>query len=318
MRTLACSLILVAACGGGDAASRPSPDAAPLAIATYDQDVVDPARGREIGVRVVYPIGTTGEHAVVLISHGGFGAANGEVLFAHIGDELASAGFVAIQLGHRMSATSEQNRLDRPADVSFVIDALASGALALPSGFGGTLNTTRVGHTGHSAGAYTSHAVAGGAYPYGTFGDPRIAAIAPISPQGVGDEFEAYDNGPGDSTWTPVTQPVLVLLGGDELDTNGAGVFIEDGWRLRPFQRYPDVSDRLQVIVAGQGHVDMAAQGDDDVKAFVARNVRAFFDVYLRDGGDACAIGTIAPPAAGISSFERRPARSGSRLGGCP
>lgn len=295
-----------------------TPDTGRLSFATFDRDLMDAARGREVGARIVYPLGTTGPHLVVLVSHGGFGAQNGETLFAHLGEELASAGFVAVQIGHRRSTTNDANRIDRPADVSFLIDALADETLALPSDFGGSLDTTRVGHTGHSAGAFTSHAVAGAAYPYGTFRDARVAAIAPISPQGVGDEFEAFDRGPEDSTWTPVAVPVFVLIGGDELDTNGVGIFVERDWRLRPFSRYPDAADRFQVILTGQDHLDMGAQGPPDVKAFIAENVRAFFDVYLRGGGGACTIGTLDPPAPGITELARRRAASGSRLEGCP
>lgn len=294
------------------------PDAGPLPFATFDQDLTDMVRSREVGARIVYPLGTTGPHSVVLISHGGFGAQNGETLFGHIGEELASAGFVAVQVGHRPSVNNDEHRVDRPRDVSFLVDALAAGRLALPSDFGGIVDTTRVGHTGHSGGAYTAHAVAGAAYPYGTFRDPRIAAIAPISPQGVGDEFEAFDRGPTDSTWSSVELPSLILLGGEELDTNGAGVFVETNWRLRPFMRYPDVADRFQVIITGQEHIDMGARGEADVKGFIARNIRAFFDRYLRGRGDACSIGTIAPPAAGITSFERRQAASGSQVVACP
>ncbi len=291
-----------------------------LPTAVFDHDLVDPARGREVGAQIVYPLGTVGPHPLVLVSHGGLGAANGEVLFAHIGQTLAAAGYVVVQVGHRTSATLAQHILDRPADVSFLIDAIESGTLALPADFGGMIDTTRVGHTGHSAGAYTSQAVAGASYPYGSFGDPRVAAIAPISPQGVGDFFQAFDNGGTDNTWNTVTQPVFVLLGGSELDDNGMGTFIETGWRLRPFQRYPDASDRFQVILTGQEHLDMGGQGPADVKAYIAQNVRAFFDHYLRGRGNACAIGTLVPPASGIDSLEHKPAAAGSSISvpSCP
>jgi dienelactone hydrolase len=289
-----------------------------LPFAVLDQDLIDPSRGREVGARVHYPLTTIGPHPLVLISHGGLGADNGEIVLGHLADAFAAAGYVAVQVGHRASATIEQHRLDRPADVSFLIDALASGALTLPSDFGGTIDTQRVGLTGHSAGAYTTHAAAGASYPYGDLSDPRVAAVVPISPQGVGDVFEAYDDGAGDSTWSTMRLPVLVLLGADEIDVNGLGVFVETDWRLRPFLRYPETSDRLQVILTGQDHLAMGGQGADDVRTFIAQNARAFFDRYLRGRGEACAIGTLLPPATGVDTLARRAAVGGSALAACP
>lgn len=285
--------------------------------ATLDRDVFDPRRRRDIGVRVSYPLGTVGLHSLVFISHGGLGADNGETLFEHLARELASSGMVAIQLGHRRSESTATHRLDRPLDVSFVLTALSTGDFELPDDFGGVVDTARVGHVGHSAGAYTSHALAGAEYPFQPSHDPRIVAIAPISPQGVGDEFEAFDRGPGENTWATVRAPVFVLLGSEELDTNGLGTFIEVGWRLRPFDRYPDASDRLQVIVRGQDHLGMGSRGAAEVKTFIARNVRAFFDLYLRGRGEPCAVGTLALPPTGIERLERRPAKEASRIAAC-
>jgi len=290
----------------------------PFEVAFFDADEVDPERQREVGARIFYPVERPGFHHVVAVSHGGLGADNAEVLFDHLGVGLASQGFVVVLVGHRRSADRDQHRRDRPRDVTFLLDRLEADAIPFPAGFGGTIQLDRVGMTGHSAGAFTTQALAGAAYPYPTATDPRIAAIAPISVQGVGDFFEAFDRGPNDSTWQSVTVPVFVLLGSEELSTNGFGRFIETDWRLQAFSRYPDSVDRIQVIIEGQDHLQMGAMGSEDVETYIARNIAAFFDVYLRDGStNPCDVGRLQPPEPGVAELRRKPADSSSRLTGC-
>ncbi len=210
-------------------------------IATSAVELNDSSRnGREVGARVFAPVGVRGVRKLVLISHGGLGtnpsSAGVELTnFTHIAEPLARAGMVAVVVGHRSSGTLDQHRLDRPRDVSFLIDQIEQGRLTLPAGFVGSIDTRNVGHAGHSAGAYTSMALGGGRYPYGQFRDPRVAAIAPISPQGVGEEFLAFDNGGDDHTWANIPVPVALMIGRDEIDFSGTGAFISSGWRLQPF-----------------------------------------------------------------------------------
>lgn len=290
----------------------------PLEVAFFDADQVDPQRQREVGARIFYPLNSPGPHRVVAVSHGGLGANNAEVLFDHLGLGLGSQGFVVMLVGHRRSTNRDQHRQDRPEDVVFLLDRLEADLIPFPTDFVGTIEVDRVGMTGHSAGAFTTQALAGAAYPYPTSTDSRIAAIAPISVQGVGDLFEAFDRGPNDSTWQSVTVPVFVLLGSEELSTNGLGDFVETDWRLQAFPRYPDSVDRIQVIIEGQDHLQMGSMGSEDVETYIARNMAAFFDVYLRNGPTPpCDVGTIQPPDAGIAKLHRRTAESSSRLADC-
>lgn len=285
---------------------------------------------RALGLRIHYPKGTTGEHKLVFVSHGGFGAANGEALFDHLGVHYASIGLVAVQLGHRptpgcsLAAPSNpgcyDHYRDRADDVSQAIDAMAAGTVVLPD-FAGTLDTSSVAHIGHSAGAFTSLAVAGARYPThdtdpaNPYRDPRVKVHGAISPQGVGDFFEADEQ-----TWAAIEVPSLVFLGGDELDVNGAGTFIEANWRLVPWTKgyWTSTDDRILLIVPGQEHAEMAAKGSDEVKSFIAQSSGRYFDYYLRGRGDLCSVGKLAVPA-GLTietSYKRKP--SGSALAGCP
>lgn len=274
-------------------------------VAIEDGEFIEDARNRRIPYRTYAPVGISGEVPVVLVSHGGRG---GELVYrsgAHLGTTFAANGFLAIHIGH-LPSDPGVHRLDRPADVSAVLDRLDADTLDLPDAFIATAtpDTTRVGHTGHSYGAYTAHAVGGATFDR-TFTDARIDAIAPISPQGA-DQFRAFDNGPDDNTWTSVTIPAYNLIGGEEIDSNAIGTIDEPGWRLVPFENYPAIGDKFVNVINGQDHSEMWSEGTAAVDAFVAAEILTFFEVYVAGDPDVdpCAIGS-SPLDIGYE-FDRR------------
>ncbi len=195
-----------------------------------------------------------------------------------------------------------------------MLDALEDGMLTLPADFAGAVDLERVGHVGHSWGAYTAHAVAGADFG-APFADPRIDAIAPISPQGA-DQFGAFDRGPNDNTWIAMDLPALNLVGSVEMDSNVTGSIERDGWRREPFDRYPDTSDTFLVVVDGQDHGEMWGRGSADIEWFVADSIVDFMRVYVAGDAtvDACDIGNVAE----LATLERRRAAQGSSLDACP
>lgn len=293
--------------------TEPAPNR-PFEVVTLDAEVVDAARDRRIPYRVYAPAGLPGAAPIILVSHGGTGNALGSRTGQHLGRTFAAGGYLAVHVGHLPSRPGTQHRIDRPADVSHLLDRLADGTLPLPAGFPGQPDLARVGHTGHSFGAYTAHALAGATFDR-TFTDERVLAIAPISPQGPG-QFRAFDRGPQDNTWRTVTVPVYGLVGGDELDSNAVDSIVRPGWRLIPSQRYPGTADTFLTVIDGLDHRDMWSTGTPDVEAFVATQIMRFFDVYVRGDPvvDACSIGEGSLPGA---STQRRAASSGSRLAAC-
>jgi hypothetical protein len=294
--------------------STPEDGVASFDVVTGDGEVLDASRERLILYRVYAPAGAAGPVPVILVSHGGTGSERGHRSAGHLGSTFATGGYLAIHVGHLPSTRPGQHRIDRPADISFVLDRLADGTLALPGGFEGEPDLQRVGHTGHSFGAYTSHAVAGATYDR-TFTDERVDAIAPISPQGP-DQFGAFDRGPDDNTWLTVALPAYNLVGGDEVDSNAVDTIVRPGWRLVPFERYPGTSDTFLTVIDGQDHRDMWSTGSDEVEQFVAEQILRFFDVYVRDDGtiDAC---TIGEGGLDGSTTRRRAAASETRLDDC-
>ncbi|MFN8021075.1 MAG: hypothetical protein U0Q03_06045 [Acidimicrobiales bacterium] len=284
---------------------------------TYEVDrvigqVVDPSRDdRVISYQVYAPVGVSGPTPVILVSHGGDGNPQGHLAAPYLGTTFASGGFVAIHLAHDVSTGGRRQVDDRPADVSFVLDELAAGRIEVPAGFAGTPDLRRVGHTGHSFGAYTAHAVAGADYGRPSTRDERIDAIAPISPQGP-DQFGAFVSDTGD-TWQTVTIPVFDLIGGAEVDSNAVDSVVRPGWRLVPFAHYPGTSDTYQVVIDGQRHSDMWRTGSPAVQTFVATQILDFMRYYVAGDTsvDVCSIG-VGDPTTGLpaTTLTRHPADS--------
>ncbi|NWG46560.1 MAG: hypothetical protein HXY25_08435 [Alphaproteobacteria bacterium] len=266
-------------------------------VGTETVMLTDASREREIVVLWRYPKNFSGKTPLVIISHGGYGSDRGYSAYPHLGTAYAQIGFVALNINHLPSANEDLHRFDRPTDVTFVINSLvrqrwpnASGpdVLAPPAGFEGEIDLDRIGHTGHSFGAYTAHALGGAVLAptmgVTTFRDPRIYAIVPISPQG-GYRFGNYDNGPADNSWTAITIPSYLMAGELENPT----------WRREPFDRYPTRGDKFYTMGGGQNHGGMGGRGTDEVRRTLAANTALFFHVYLRDGEGRCEIGRLAP-----------------------
>lgn len=286
-------------------------------VSMLEGSITDPSRDRVVPYVAYVPTDLGGDVPLVLVSHGGTGHPLGHLSAPHLGTTFAAGGFVAIHVGHLASDQPGGQLSDRPADITFVLDQLEAGAIELPASFTGTVDLTRVGHAGHSFGAYTSHAVGGATYAStsGTYRDERIDAIAPISPQGP-DQMGGFDRGADDNTWATVTIPSYNLIGGAEVDSNAVDTIERPGWRLVPFDRYPGTSDAFRSIVADQSHSDMWRTGSPEVQQFVAGEILEFMRVFvaLDASADPCDIGV---GALATVSLERRPAAVDSLIAAC-
>lgn len=163
-----------------------------------DLTFVDPARQREIPVRLFLPSAEK-PVPVLLFSHGLGGSRAGS---QYLGEHWSSRGYAVVYLQHPGSdesvwqevparqrrqalanAASGRNYQLRNGDVRFVLDELSrrnqEGGL-----LENRLDLTRVGMSGHSFGAKTTQAVSGESF--GRLGmiftDPRISAAIPMSP----------------------------------------------------------------------------------------------------------------------------------------
>jgi len=257
-------------------------------VTVYDSAAVDDQRGRTVDYRVYAPQSIDGQMPLVLVSHGGTGSFSGFTRAEHLGIGLAQSGYIAIHVGHRPSNSDLTHLIDRPADVSFLLDRLEQQTLDLPEGLRQSIDLERVGHVGHSFGAYTGHALAGATLDLPaispglvSFRDERIDAIVLLSPQGA-DQFGFFDRGAADNSWSAVAVPVATFVGSQELDSNVLGTLTRDNWRIEPFSRYTFEGDKYLSIIFGQDHLDLWNTGSPQVEQYIAQNASLFLDLAIR------------------------------------
>jgi predicted dienelactone hydrolase len=137
------------------------------------------------------PASAAGPFPLVVFSHG-----SGGVRFqsAFLAEQLASHGFVVAAPDHVGNTAFDAFlgtadpfpvvALDRPADVSFVIDVVLARSADPGDLLAGRVDPDRIGVAGHSFGAFTTLAVASGyANALGAVPpDPRVDVLVPISP----------------------------------------------------------------------------------------------------------------------------------------
>jgi predicted dienelactone hydrolase len=148
---------------------------------------------REVPVRIYYPREIQSPCPLILWSHGLGGNREG---YSYLGNFWASHGYVVVHSQHRGSdsavlreggmqalrtAGNAKNAIDRPRDISFILDQLTE--LNQKDGpLYGKLDLDKVGIGGHSFGAQTTLLVGGQLLgPAMTYGDKRVKALLPMS-----------------------------------------------------------------------------------------------------------------------------------------
>lgn len=166
---------------------------------------------------------------MVVISHGYPG---NRYLLSHLGENLATKGYVTVSIDHRDSTYSDQaafgsTLLNRPLDQRFVIDQMA----ALEGPLGAIINTDQTGVIGYSMGGYGALVFAGAGvteastqYSWGTPAgllarhqagsdshaaliDPRVKAVVAIGPWGMNTGFWDATGLAG------INKPLLMMAG---------------------------------------------------------------------------------------------------------
>ena len=139
-------------------------------VITRDPAVMATLHGkavRDAGVRLRQGSGETGSYPLVIISHGYPG---NRFLMSHIGENLASKGFVAVSIDHKDSTYDDQKSFgstlyNRPFDQLFVLNEIDRLSKAGSSSFlAGLVDASRTGIIGYSMGGYGVVNVIGGGY----------------------------------------------------------------------------------------------------------------------------------------------------------
>jgi len=171
------------------AAADPYAETGPYRVQESTDVWTDPARDRDVPVKIYRPVGVEAPE-VVIVSHGLGGSRRG---IAYLGRHWASHGYLAVHLQHAGSdehvwrdvpvrqrsaalarAANPVTAAQRPVDVSFALDEVARR-------FGLTVEK-RSAVAGHSFGAHTAIASAGALFSGQSWGDPHIAAAIALSP----------------------------------------------------------------------------------------------------------------------------------------
>ena len=133
------------------------------------------------------PVSGEGPFPLVVYSHGSGGL---RYVSSFLTETLASHGVVVVAPDHAGNTTldsiagteadRETNLRDRPLDISLVIDAMHLGSADLE--VTKAIDGGPIGVIGHSFGAYTTLAMAGGVSALDIAADDRVSAIVPLAP----------------------------------------------------------------------------------------------------------------------------------------
>jgi len=217
-----------------------------------------------------------------------------------LSEPWASHGYVVIQpsFSDSFQYMSQEEKLDflraknpkfgdwksRPQDVSFLIDSLGAIETKVP-GLKGKIDRTRIGVGGHSFGAHTSMLI-GGVEPRTLQGreslrDKRVLAVAVISGQGRGPQFDA-------TSFEKLAVPMICISGTEDRDPFGRQT---PERRQDPFLLAPK-GDKYLVWIQGAHHGFGGINGriawpgsggaNETHVSIVRASTLAFWDAYLK------------------------------------
>lgn len=271
----------------------------------------DPARRRTIPYKLYAPKGVDGPAPAVLFSHGMGGTKEAA---PYLGQALAAAGYWGVFLQHPGSdrdalgtlrgATSQDDararfratmmdpkaRIDRYADIRFVLDTLERLSATPGTPFHGRLDMARVGMAGHSYGARATLAAAGQRLPGAglRFRDRRVKAGLLLSPSGTRMPGQA-DTKLAAEDYAQVTIPLMHVTGTRDSDP---------GLRVLPYKAI-QAPEQYLLVLQNATHGDLSAADRtaelkeppgperDRVTRAVALAAVLFFDAYLKGNGGA-------------------------------
>ncbi len=131
---------------------------------TRNPEITATLRGR--AVRDAAPVSTDAPFPLVIISHGYPG---NRYLLSHLGENLASKGYVVVSIDHRDSTYEDQQAFtstlyNRPLDQRFVLESIAGLAADSSSFLNDLVNAENTGVVGYSMGGYGLVNNLGGGY----------------------------------------------------------------------------------------------------------------------------------------------------------
>jgi predicted dienelactone hydrolase len=303
-------------------------EAGPHKVATLSETWTDTARDREVPIKIYYPDDGDGPFPVIVFSHGLGGTREG---YEYLGRHWASNGFVSVHLQHKgtddsvwkgklkpmeamRDATKElSNSVNRPKDVSFVVDRLEK-INTEPSPLQNKLDLDRLGMSGHSYGAWTTLAIAGESAAglvkeEPLLADSRFKAVIAMSAPVPGPKRKELL----DKTFSGVKIPVFHMTG--TLDDSPIGETKAAERRL-PFDHIA-CGDQYLVTFNGGDHMIFGGRSrkignnkqDEVFRKYILISSTAFWDAYLKEDAKAkswLAEGDFEKTLGKVGKFEKK------------
>lgn len=289
------------------------PGSGSLTVVVEDHTWTDAARKRDVPVRVYAPDFKHGRgpFPTVVFSHGG---GESRASFTYLGKHWARNGYLVVFLTHQgsddvayreMFKTRRQpdpeKFIDRPLDISFVLDRLLSKDqdIALLKG---RIDSERLSVSGQCAGTSTALGTVGltvnlPGKPKSSFPDKRVKAVVALGPQlpypaAGGGKFGVHEQ-----SWATINKdtPVLMVTGTKDFTWIPEVRNKPDLCRL-PWDHMPGTDKYLVDLAGGKHHaftdsVPVIPYGDRDPRhhEWIQQATTAFFDAYLKNDRAALA-----------------------------
>jgi len=285
--------IVFNACNRKDDITRPSPNGS-LTIESHDATLDAPFGA--LDYRVYYPAQLTTETNVVHVSRGGNGIGDDRGALGSYVEAYVQEGYVVVQVNHRFAGGDiERIAQLRGEEIQFIGQQVAQGNLDY-GGFKGTIDGSKQGFAGHSGGCMEGLMAAGTEMTHGNYYVPQIKAVYGMSPAGYDPDQFGITQSPVGFSQIPETA-VFVIIGEEEVNINGPGTFMAQGWRLQAFAAMNNSGDRYQALVKGVDTDHMDIKGDNpEVEKYNIDNSLALFDLYLRGNDRSSDLGNLSLP----------------------
>ncbi|MEN6624711.1 MAG: dienelactone hydrolase [Candidatus Sumerlaeia bacterium] len=281
----------------------------PFQVDAAEYALRDVARQRDIPLKLYMPAGK-GPFPVIIFSHGLGGSRDG---YEYLGRHWASHGYISVHPTHigsdasvlkkggramdalARAADDPQNAINRPRDVSSVIDQLTSMTLGAGP-LHGKVDIGRIGVAGHSFGANTALAISGQTFvgPLGRsfkLADRRVKAAVLLSAPANRRNADILDRAYGS-----IRIPCLFITGTN--DHSPIGTCLAQDRRI-PFDNMYGVDCYLltmngadHMVFSGRRFDPAHRDGDKVYHQLILSSSIAFWEAYLRD--DAIAKGWLA------------------------
>jgi hypothetical protein len=257
-----------------------------------------------IDYRVFYPENFEELTYVIHLSRGGSGRGNDIGKLLNYVHHLVENGYVVVQIDHLFPSSDMVDiAVSRGKEIQIMADAV-SNELINYGDFKGTIDYDQQGFMGHSAGCLEGLQAVGMTMTHGDYYAPQIKAMYGMSPAGnEPDQFGVTPDG-----FNGIKEAAVFLVIGEmEIETNGIGRNMGEGWRLQPYAKMNTNGPRYQALIKGDNtkHSDVS-QFNKSIVEYNKANSLALFDTYLKGLDRTSEIGKMALPKENVVEFSAK------------